>query len=239
MNRYVPAALFDSPILMRLRELVDFESVKSALSIGCGNGRFELPLLDHFSMTIDLLEPSPIMFAQLNKNLEKCKGPGKWGLVFNSPFEEFSTGKKYDLVFGIHSFYFMKNAVEGVRKALHLLSSGGHLAIVLHARDGFGHRLICEFDHAGIQGGATAEWLHEQLDVPCEISFIESHLPYKEFVEKGGLSARGEAVAAFYAYRDWRTFTPAEKRLAREVIEQHSEGQISWEKFGVLHFRNQ
>jgi hypothetical protein len=68
--------------------------------------------------------------------------------------------------------------------------------------------------------------------------FIESHLPYNEFVEGDGLSAYGQAFVAFYAYRDWRTFVPAEKPRAREIIEEHSDGGIIREKFGVLHFRN-
>jgi hypothetical protein len=55
---------------------------------------------------------------------------------------------------------------------------------------------------------------------------------------KGSLSAHGEAFVAFYAYRDWTTFVPAEKRRAREIIEEHSDGGIIREKFGVLHLRN-
>jgi hypothetical protein len=174
----------------------------------------------------------------LGKSLNASKGPGKAGVLFNGLFEEFSIEKRYDFIFGIHSFYFMENAVTCARRAAQLLDSSGHLAIVLHAIGGFGRRLIREFDHAGIQGGATAEWLYEQLSDSWELSFIESHLPYNEFVEGDGLSAYGQAFVAFYAYRDWRTFVPAEKRRAREIIEEHSDGGIIREKFGVLHFRN-
>jgi hypothetical protein len=46
--KYDPADLFDGPVLVRMREFVDFGAVKIVLSIGCGNGRFELPLLEHF-----------------------------------------------------------------------------------------------------------------------------------------------------------------------------------------------
>jgi SAM-dependent methyltransferase len=236
--QYDPADLFDGPVLMRMRELVDFDIVKNVLSIGCGNGRFELPLLEHFPITVDFIEPSPIMFEQLGKNLKRSKGPGKAGVLFNGQFEEFSIEKQYDFIFGIHSFYFTENAVICAQKAAQLLNSTGHLAIVLHARDGFGRRLICEFDHAGRQGGATAEWLYEQLSDSWELSFIESHLPYNNFVEGDGLSAHGQAFVAFYAYRDWRTFAPAEKLRARKIIEEHSDGGIIREKFGVLHFRN-
>jgi SAM-dependent methyltransferase len=151
--------------------------------------------------------------------------------------KNFQSKKKYDLIISIHSFYFMKNAVKSSQKALRFLKSGGHLAIVLHAKDGFGRRLIREFDHAGIQGGATAEWLHEQLGSSCDISFVESNLPYKEFVDGDGLSARGRAYVAFYAYRNWTTFSPAERQRAREVIEECSDGKIIREKFGMLHLR--
>jgi SAM-dependent methyltransferase len=236
--KYDPADLFDGPVLMRMREFVDFGSVRSVLSIGCGNGRFELPLLQRFPITVDFVEPSPFMFEQLSKNLSASKGPGKAGILFKGLFEEFSIEKQYDFIFGIHSFYFMENAVTCARRAAQLLNSNGHLAIVLHAIDGFGRRLICEFDHAGIQGGATAEWLYEQLSNSWELSFVESHLPYNDFVEADGLSAHGQAFVEFYAYRDWRTFVPAEKRRAREIIDEHSDGGIIREKFGVLHLRN-
>jgi hypothetical protein len=159
-------------------------------------------------------------------------------LLFNVHFEQFVIEKRYDFIFGIHSFYFMDNAIICAQRATQLLNSMGHLAIVLHASDGFGRRLICEFDHVGRQGGATAEWLHEKLSGSWELSFIESHLPYNDFVEGDGLTARGQAFVAFYAYRDWRTFVPAEKRRAREIMEEHSDGRIIREKFGVLHFRN-
>jgi hypothetical protein len=59
---YEQVDLFDGPVLMRMREFVDFGAIKSALSIGCGNGRFELPLLERFPITVDFVEPSPIMF---------------------------------------------------------------------------------------------------------------------------------------------------------------------------------
>jgi SAM-dependent methyltransferase len=237
--KYDPADLFDGPVLMRMREFVDFGTVKSVLSIGCGNGRFELPLLERFPIIVDFIEPSPIMFEQLGKNLKTSKkGPGKAGVLFNGQFEEFSIEKQYDFIFGIHSFYFMENAVTCAQRAAQLLNSSGHVVIVLHARDGFGRRLICEFDHAGKQGGATAEWLYEQLSESWELSFVESHLPYNDFVEGDGLSAHGKAFVAFYAYRDWRTFVPEEKRRAREIIEKHSDGRIIQEKFRVLHFRN-
>jgi SAM-dependent methyltransferase len=236
--KYDPADLFDGPVLKRMRELVDFDALRSVLSIGCGNGRFELPLLKRFPITVDFIEPSAFMFEQLGKNLNISEGPGRAEVLFNGPFEEFSTKKRYDLIFGIHSFYFMDNAVTCAQRAVQLLNSSGHLAIVLHARDGFGRRLIREFDHAGIQGGATAEWLYEQLSDSWELSHIESHLPYNGFIEGDGLSAHGEAFVSFYAYRDWRTFVPAEKRRAREIIEERSDGGIIREKFGVLHFRN-
>jgi hypothetical protein len=122
------------------------------------------------------------MVEQLGKNLKTIKkGAGKAGVLFNGQFEEFSIEKQHDLIFGIHSFYFVENAVTCAQRAAQLLNSSGHVVIMLHARDGFGHRLICEFDHAEKQGGATAEWLYEQLSVSWELSFVESHLPYNDF----------------------------------------------------------
>jgi SAM-dependent methyltransferase len=71
--KYDPADLFDGPVLVRMREFVDFGAVRNVLSIGCGNGRFELPLLQRFPITVDFIEPSPFMFEQLSKNLSASR----------------------------------------------------------------------------------------------------------------------------------------------------------------------
>jgi SAM-dependent methyltransferase len=230
--------LFDSPSLQRLRKIVDLNKAKKMLSVGSGNGRFELALMNHFPMLADFIEPSAIMHAQLMKNIEKHRGPGKAGQVFHGPFEKFTGTTKYDLVYAVHSFYFLKDPVEGVRKALRLLNPGGDLAIILHLKEGFGFRLIKEFDHNRLQGGLSAEWLSKNAGIPCETSIIEMSLPADEFVIGKELTLKGEMYAAFYANRDWQTFLPAEKLRARQIFADFTEGPLIKERQGVLHFKS-
>src|SRR5215510_9062929 len=102
--QFAPQDLFNSPGLEFLRTKVDFGSVQKMLSIGCGNGRYELPLMCHYPLSVDLIEPSRIMHQQLIRNLENHKGPGTAGLIHHGPFESFTTNAKYDLIWACHSF---------------------------------------------------------------------------------------------------------------------------------------
>jgi SAM-dependent methyltransferase len=244
-SQYLSGDISKSPSAKLLRKTVDLHNVKTMLSIGCGNGRRELALMSEFPVTADFIEPSALMRAQLINNLHKHRGPGKPGQIFCGTFEEFAGEKietsetRYDFVYAVHSFYFLRDPIEGVQQALKFLKPGGHLVIVLHMEGGFGRRFIEEFDHAGTQGGMTAEWLHQQIEITCEMSIIETLLPYQDFVEGDGLSPMGKTYVAFFAFRDWKTFSSSEVRRARQIVDQFSDGKMIREKFGQLHIRVQ
>lgn len=237
--QFAPKDLFNGPGLKMLRETINLNEVESMLSIGSGNGRFDLALMAHYPMTVDFIEPSPVMHAQLVENLDAHKGPGKVGRVFHGPFEAFSTETRYDLVFAVHSFYFMKDPIEATFRSLSLLNSGGQLVIILHMSDSFGVRFAKEFSPSAIHGGLTADSLQSQLGSNCSLSVIEGSIPYDEFIQGDSLSPRGQLGAAFYAQREWDSFSPAEKKRAREFVDQCADGQVLRERYGLLHMRPQ
>ena len=80
--------------------------------------------------------------------------------------------------------------------------------IILHLKEGFGFRLIKEFDHNRLQGGLSAEWLSKNAGIPCETSIIEMSLPADEFVIGKELTLKGEMYAAFYRMETGKLFCP-------------------------------
>jgi hypothetical protein len=118
-----------------------------------------------------------------------------------------------------------------------MLNPQGHLVIVLHMRDSFGSRFASEFSHPSIHGGVTADWLQAQLGATCELSTIEGSIPYAGFVEGDSLTHRGKLVVAFFAQRDWEAFSSAEKKRARQFVDQRADGQELKERLGFLHMR--
>jgi SAM-dependent methyltransferase len=232
-----PQDFSTSPSLRMLRDTVNLEKVKSALSIGSGNGRFEIALMNHYSIVFDFIEPSPIMHTQLVENLRSHGGPGSAGTVFSVPFEKFSTESRYDLVYASHSFYFLKDPVVGFEQAFRLLKPDGDLVIIMHKSDSFGFHISEKFSAAPLQNGFTADWLQKQINTPSRLEVIEIPLPYEQFFECGDLSPRGRASVEFYAQRDWDSFSAQEKQQAREFFATTFAGGFSKEIYGLLHVR--
>jgi SAM-dependent methyltransferase len=206
------------------------------LSIGSGNGRYDIPLMEHLAMAVDFIEPSAVLRQQLIQNLERHNGPGRAGVVFGGPFEQFSAGKKYDLIFASHSFYFVKDPVESVRAARKLLKPGGHLVIVLAMSHNLGitlSRALGNYMH----GEVTADWLQKQIDIPSELKVIDSVMPYEMSVGGDELTPRAQVITQFYANKNWADLTPEERQRARDVIDSFSDGRTVRDKTGFLIIR--
>lgn len=235
-----PKDLFNSLTLKKLRETVNLNTIETMLGIGSGNGRFELALMEHYPITVDFIEPSPLLQIQLIENLKKHHGPGKVGRVFYGSFEEFisdTSSSKYDLIFAVFSFYFLRDPKEAAFHARKMLNPQGHLVIVLHMSDSFGSRLASEFSHPSIHGGVTADWLQTQLGATCELSTIESSIPYAGFVAGDSLTHKGKLVVTFFAQRDWDAFSSAEKKRVRHFVDQLAVRRELKERLGLLHMR--
>jgi SAM-dependent methyltransferase len=234
--QFSPDDLFESPAIRVLRNHIDFSSVKNMLSVGSGNGRYDLSLMKRYSMTVDFIEPSPKM--GLTENLSRNRGPGLAGLVHDGTFETFATDIKYDFIHSIHSFYFIKAPAKSVRKALNLLKPNGQLAIILRLDDSLGTLMMKEFDRECFAGDLTAESLVNMIEAPCDFSIFLAPRPCSELFEGTGLSDAGKALVSFYANREWSALSKAETRRAFDLAEKYSDGQTVNEKFGLLLIRN-
>src|SRR4051794_11536620 len=81
--------LFDSPTIRHMRDQVDFSTVKNALSIGSGNGRYDFALMNHLPIQVDFIEPNAKM--GLVENLDPLKETGQVGFIHQGTFETFNT----------------------------------------------------------------------------------------------------------------------------------------------------
>jgi 2-polyprenyl-3-methyl-5-hydroxy-6-metoxy-1,4-benzoquinol methylase len=98
-----------------------------ALEIGCGNGNFTNKIKKFFKK-ITVVEASSDFAKRLKKNIKKIT-------IVNSTFEKFSTQKKFDNIFLIHTLEHVADRKKFLKKARSYLSKKGKLFIVVPNAD--------------------------------------------------------------------------------------------------------
>jgi SAM-dependent methyltransferase len=97
------------------------DGVKMILDVGCGAGQTTKKLID-MGYQVDCVSPSPFLSQQVRLLL------GNTSRVFECPYEQMETEKRYDMALFSESFQYiaMDKALE---KTVRLLSNGGYLFI--------------------------------------------------------------------------------------------------------------
>jgi cyclopropane fatty-acyl-phospholipid synthase-like methyltransferase len=94
---------------------------KDVLDVGCGTGIVAKRLIEA-GHNVECLSPSPILNSEARKILPSSTP------VLETTFEEFKTGKKYDLILFVESFQYV-NMQESFAKFASLLKPGGRILI--------------------------------------------------------------------------------------------------------------
>jgi SAM-dependent methyltransferase len=141
-------------------ELVEMARLKpgaSLLEVGCGTGRFTLPLAQR-GFRITCVELGENLATVARRNLAAFPDV----CVIVAPFETWDAGgETFDLVYAASAWHWIDPAV-GYRKAVELLKPGGSLAII-----GGGHAFPADFDsffreiqpaYEAIDGQKVTEW---------------------------------------------------------------------------------
>ncbi len=97
------------------------EGAKTILDVGCGMGQISKKLLDK-GYTVDCVSPSAYLAGCARKLL------GEGPVIFECPYEQLETEKRYDVVLFSESFQYISPAAA-IAKSIRLLSPGGHLLI--------------------------------------------------------------------------------------------------------------
>lgn len=115
--------IFRSYLLRYFKQF--FKENSNALEIGCYKGEFTKSLLPFFD-SIDVVEGSDILMnvAKNNVNSLKCN-------FHNSMFEDWTSDKKFDYIFLIHTLEHIENPISFLERLKSYLSSDGKLFLVV------------------------------------------------------------------------------------------------------------
>jgi len=97
---------------------------ESLLDIGAGDGSISRLLETRFEEIV-AVEPSNQLFRVLADNCDLSKY-----VLFNMPFEEFATDKKFDVVVASHSFQYISNPNIEIKKIRDLLKDNGIFLLI-------------------------------------------------------------------------------------------------------------
>jgi SAM-dependent methyltransferase len=114
----------------------------SLLSIGCGNGNFDLPALDILKSKFQTLqyaaiEPNQTLCQQIAIELKEPQNANVSFRLRCCRFEELSTAENFDLIVFANCLNFIADRRHALAKALSMLNSGGCVLIFNPTRNGY------------------------------------------------------------------------------------------------------
>lgn len=112
----------------------------SILSIGCGAGELDREILASSAARVPAvnytgLEPDGRQCARFLRFMRQDQGPNVHIEAHNLSFENFLDPRRFDLVFMVHSLYYMEDPGRAIDKALKLVKPGGLLVTMVAPND--------------------------------------------------------------------------------------------------------
>ena len=91
-------------------------SGKSVLDVGCGSGRFMIPLAEK-SATVTGLDPAPSML-KIAEGLSEQHGVRERCRFVTGDVQSFPTGEQFDVVLGVGLFDYLVEPVDALRRMI-------------------------------------------------------------------------------------------------------------------------
>ncbi len=113
----------------------------SVLSVGAGNGHFDLRAINIlrsklFSVDYDVIEPNPILLGQFLGNFKAGQHINVSLKARCCLFEEYATSRKYDLILFGNCLSHIQNRQLALAKALSMLNEEGQVVLITSTRAG-------------------------------------------------------------------------------------------------------
>ena len=180
-------------MLNRVKDYCQNRESISILSVGCGMGLFEIPMLA-LLMAVGKTIPN---FAGIDVNEYACnvfkrKLDAEFNSrlryeVINQPFQEFSSTTRFDLILYNHVFeYLGDHHMKWIYKSFNLLSEDGNILIFSPNRGGI-NKIYAEMmkevsgftpffsdDIERILAGNSIEFASEVIIAECDISLLQA-----------------------------------------------------------------
>ncbi len=161
-------AVILADVLARVREAAAGRDQVSLLSVGCGSGLLDLPLLghlleEHVRVRYVGVDPNPVACRALRLGLARL-GDGLEGDVVCRGFEEAALGESFDAVVLVHVLYYDADPTRLLARALECVGERGRLLVYSAPENGLSQL----FKRATQQLHGFEPWLTPQTRAALE-----------------------------------------------------------------------
>jgi ubiquinone/menaquinone biosynthesis C-methylase UbiE len=123
--------------MRRTSVLMNNHSACSVLSIGCGNGDFDLAVIQNLVLSVQelryvALDPNTVMLDTFREQVQLTRLPNVKLELLSCSFEQMdiSEPNQFDLVHFTHCLYFIDDRLDAILRASHLLKQSGAVLIL-------------------------------------------------------------------------------------------------------------
>lgn len=148
---------------------VEADGAFRVLSVGCGSGILDVPIAERLlERAGDLhyvgVDPNRIECEAFQQHFRDAAFDRARLEVVPATFEEFETGRRFDLIHFVHSLYYMPDPWEALEKARKLLAPGGRLVVFHAPREALNDLTVRFWDKQHARPTLFAEDFAEILD---------------------------------------------------------------------------
>ncbi|MEM9354398.1 MAG: class I SAM-dependent methyltransferase, partial [Planctomycetota bacterium] len=105
------------------------------LSVGCGSGILDLPLLDAVAadgrkVIYTAVDPNPVACRRFREGFEALNPPNVELVVLEHGIERLEPDLRFDLIHAVHSLYYLSDPADSIDNLLGRLAPQGRLAVL-------------------------------------------------------------------------------------------------------------
>lgn len=194
------------------------------LSVGCGCGMLDRPLLAHLAEDMESfvgVDPNPVAVAHCEQRLPSATSSPPIRIEC-SRFEDFDTPQRYDLVYCSHVFYYMDDRGAALRQMYAQLQEGGTL-VIAHAPKTAMNALAQVFWSEHAQADFFDDDLRHLLDAYAPPSVtsrtIPASIPRTLFSDA---TPQGTLLLEFLIQAQWAPLPPQIQDGVQAYIDRHT-----------------
>ena len=180
---------------------------KTVLSVGSGKGAVELELCKKTESRFGLIEPDGTLNQQFEQDLHSAALPETRIIEYQKcRFEKSQASSQYELVYGLHSFYYIPLNQQTLQLLDSYLAENGHVLIILTTEEDLTSQFIKRFRPTEklIRANDIENWLkkenrdYQSLDLDIEFDWQDFWRGEKISLE------RYDWISYYYRNREWR-----------------------------------
>lgn len=195
--------------LAKKRSLQNRQSAEM-LSVGCGGGVMDLQVAGAFAehataLSLVGVDPNPEHTRAFERQLS---GEGFAVEAVTSGFEDFQSGRQYDVIHFIHCLYYFEHIEPELRKAVEMLNDSGVLVVLQAPNEALNHLADRvwkkQFERSAWYSDDVIATL-EAMDVDVQVQRLDAEVDVTDCFDRD--SDSGREILDFIVQADTRTLS--------------------------------